>query len=414
MVHTMTFGESMRAFMVERDISLRALAKTIPADLGHLSRISRDLKRPSQEMAESIDTALNAGGALAALRRTPGLQQTPHGPLTPDDDERLDVPDTIGLATWIESANVGAGTLDFLDQEARQLTFDYARRPPMEVLADVSGLLAQVTHLLRDGRQRLAQTRALFQNSSELLALLCLLAGDLGRYSSARVYGHTAWLCAQEADSDLHRALVLSAQSKTAKWEQRYGEAADLARRGYEHSPPIEARILLASQEANALQALGDLAGADAALTRARRARDELESVQELGSAWACPRPRQATYALQVAHGAHDPAWMLREVAAADEAWGEGDLWVYGTWSQIRIGAGIAHAMAGEVDGAAEEVAPVLDLPPELRVVTITGRLGVVEQQLAQRRYAGTGAAVDLRDQIRDFRAGALQHAEDS
>jgi hypothetical protein len=47
-------------------------------------------------------------------------------------------------------------------------------------------------------------------------------------------------------------------------------------------------RILLASQEANALQALGDLAGADAALTRARRARDELASGKELGSAWAC------------------------------------------------------------------------------------------------------------------------------
>jgi hypothetical protein len=49
---------------------------------------------------------------------------------------------------------------------------------------------------------------------------------------------------------------------------------------------------------------------------------------------------------------------MLREVAVADEAWSEGDSWVYGTWSQIRIGAAIAHAMAGEVDGAAGGVPP--------------------------------------------------------
>jgi hypothetical protein len=103
---------------------------------------------------------------------------------------------------------------------------------------------------------------------------------------------------------------------------------------------------------------------------------------------------------------------MLREVAAADQAWAEGDPWVYGTWSQIRIGAGIAHTMAGQVDGAAEEVTPVLDLPPELRVVTITGRLGVVEQALTQRRYAGSGAAFDLRDQIKDFRAEALRPRE--
>jgi len=318
----------------------------------------------------------------------------------------------IELATWIETTNAGSGTLDFLDDETRRLTFDYARRPPMDVLDDASDLLQHATQLLREGRQRLAQTRTLFQNSSELLALLCLLGGDLGRYPAARAYGHTAWLCAEEADSDLHRALVLSAQSKTAKWEQRYRDAAALARRGYEHSPPIEARILLASQEANALQALGDLEGADEALTRAKRARDELVPGDGLGAAWACPRPRQATYALQVALGAGDHEWMLREVEAADEAWSEGDLWVYGTWSQIRIGAGIAHTMAGQVDGAAEEVAPVLELPPDLRVVTITGRLGVVEHQLAQRNYAGSGTASALRDQIKDFRAGALRQRE--
>jgi hypothetical protein len=299
MVHAMTFGESMRALMAERGISLRMLAKTIPADVGHLSKVSRDLKPPSAQMAERIDASLDAGGTLAALRRNSGRRQMLNGRFTRDDEERLvapDSPDTnaLGFATWIESANVGAGTLDFLDQETRRLTFDYARRPPMEVLTEVSGLLAQVTRLLRDGRQRLAQTRALFRNSSELLALLCLLVGDLGRYPSARAYGHTAWLCAEEADSDLHRALVLSAQSKTAKWEQRYSEAANLARCGYEHSPPIEARILLASQEANALQALGDLAGAEEALTRAKRARDELMPGDDLGTAWACPRPRQA------------------------------------------------------------------------------------------------------------------------
>lgn len=263
--------------------------------------------------------------------------------------------------------------------------------------------------MLSEGRQRLAQTRSLFRNAAELFALLCLLAGDVGHDHDARAYGHTAWLCAEEAESDLHRALVLSAQSKTAKWELRYREAAHLARRGYGFSPPVEARILLASQEANALQALGDLAGAKDALTRAKRARDELVPDNALGLAWACPRPRQATYALQVALGAGDPAWMLREVAAADEAWNAGDPWVYGTWSQIRIGAGIAEAMAGEVDAVVEQVEPVLDLPVELRVVTITGRLGVVEQQLAQHRYTGSVAALELRDQIRDFRAGALR-----
>jgi transcriptional regulator with XRE-family HTH domain len=396
MVHAMTFGEKMLALMGERDISLRKLAKAIPADAGLLSKISRDLTPPSEKMAERIDAALDADGTLAALAQ--------RGRRTAVGARRST---TTPFASWIESSNTGSSTITFLENETRRIAVDYASRAPMEVLTDTSALLKDVTGLLQGGRQRLTQTSALFRIASELLAIQCLLAGDIGRYGPARAYGHTAWLCAEEADSDLHRALARSAQSKTAKWEKRYGEAAALARQGYECSPPIEARILLASQEANARQALGDLTGADEALVRARRAREELTPVIDLGSAWACPRPRQATYALQVAIGARDPAWVLHQVQVADDAWSEGDLWVYGTWSQVRVGAGIAYAMAGEVDGAAEEVAPVLELPPELRVVTIAGRLGVVEQQLGQRRYAGSAAANDLREQIKDFRAGA-------
>jgi transcriptional regulator with XRE-family HTH domain len=409
MVHAMTFGESMRALMAERDISLRTLAKSIPADVGHLSKISRDLRLPSEQMAERIDAVLGAGGALAALsRRSDGPQLREARLASPGLRLPITAASAVELAAWIEGTNVGEATLAFLDQETRRLRFDYARGRPADVTAEASELLQQVTALLRESRQRLAQTCALFRNASELLALLCLLADDVGNYGAARAYGLTAWTCAEEADSDLHRALVLSAQSKTAKWEERFREAAEFARRGYEYSPPTEARILLASQEANALQALGDLESAGEALTRSRRARDDLAEGDAPGSAWACPRPRQATYALQVALGAGDPAWMLREVDAADTAWNEGDPWVYGTWSQIRIGASLAHAMNGEVEGVAEELASVLELPPELRVVTITGRIGAVEQQVNGRQYAGSPVAEELREQIRGFRAGAL------
>ncbi|MFC6935217.1 helix-turn-helix domain-containing protein [Actinomadura yumaensis] len=81
----MTFGEKMRALMAERGVSLRALAKTLPADPGHLSRISRDLKPPSDDMAAQIDHALGADGTLTALARTSPARPA----LTPDDEERL-------------------------------------------------------------------------------------------------------------------------------------------------------------------------------------------------------------------------------------------------------------------------------------------------------------------------------------
>lgn len=88
MVHAMTFGEKMRALMAERGISLHALARTIPANQGYLSRVSRDLKAPSEEMAKRIDTELGADGELAALR-PPSVRGTLNGLYTPDDEERL-------------------------------------------------------------------------------------------------------------------------------------------------------------------------------------------------------------------------------------------------------------------------------------------------------------------------------------
>jgi hypothetical protein len=263
--------------------------------------------------------------------------------------------------------------------------------------------------LLRSGRQRLVQTQALLAVSAELLALITLLTGDVGQYRLADAFGHAAWTCADEADSDPVRALVLIAQSKNARWDKRFGEAAKLARRGVVLCPAGSPKVLLSVSEATALQSQGDIEGARLALVEAGRARDEITISSEEANAWSCPRARQATYALQVGLGANDPGSVLSEVQNADEAWSAGDPWVYGTWAQVRIGAAIAHTMNGEPEAAAGELEPVFDLGPEYRVVTIVGRMKVVEQSLGHRRYAGSGVAANLQERIRLFRAESLE-----
>ena len=56
-----------------------------------------------------------------------------------------------------------------------------------------------------------------------------------------------------------------------------------------------------------------------------------------------------------------------------------------------------------EPDGAAERVRPVLALPPELRIATVTGWLADLDHHLGAGRYRHTPIATDLRQQIRDF-----------
>jgi hypothetical protein len=336
---------------------------------------------------------------------------------SPSDLDRLEelseaaiTAEALDLAAWLETTNIGSGTIGYLAASTKRLNVDYARRPPLEVLAEAFKLQRRTVALIRGGHQRLSQTQTLVKIAAELFALIGLLSGDVGRYPAADAYGYTAWTCAEEADSDTARALVLSAQSKTARWENKFGEAAELARRGFELCPPSPERILLAAAEATALQSRGDIEGAWQAMGRAKAAREEIGEHEDVSTAWTCPQARQATYALQVGLGAEDPAAVLREVEAADGAWAAGDPWVYGTWAQARIGAALAHVMRGDPEGAADELVPVFDLETQYRVVTIVGRIGEVGRRLASRRFTGSSHAADLRERIRAFQSGSLEH----
>ena len=60
-----TFGQIVRRHLAEHaGMSLRELAKRAHLDPGHLSRVVRDLRRPSDEVAAALDNALCADGEL--------------------------------------------------------------------------------------------------------------------------------------------------------------------------------------------------------------------------------------------------------------------------------------------------------------------------------------------------------------
>jgi hypothetical protein len=81
------------------------------------------------------------------------------------------------------------------------------------------------------------------------------------------------------------------------------------------------------------------------------------------------------------------------------------------TWAQVRIGAAIACLCQNSLDGAAEQVVPVLELAPGMRITTVTGWLADLDRELARPRIAASPIAASLRQQVREFTAGALQGA---
>ena len=148
-------------------------------------------------------------------------------------------------------------------------------------------------------------------------------------------------------------------------------------------------RVLLANQEASASALLGDAGRARRALRDAQDAASPAPADSGL-STWSCPRPRQALYALSVAIRLRDPDEALRAAEMADAGWAAGDPWLYGVWSLIRIGAGTAHVMKGDLDAAAGQLGAVFTLEPPFRIATITGYLADMDSLLAQRRFAAS------------------------
>jgi hypothetical protein len=324
--------------------------------------------------------------------------------------------DAVGLATWITVSNTSDQAISQIDAAQVALAEAHTRLPPGRVLADVASLHNQVHELMNDGRQRSRQARELFRIDADLLAHASLLLDDIDHDRAAKAHGETAALCAEEAGYS--PAFALSAQAKTARWQgvrlgrrdgaQYFARSADLARQGFECSPagaPVQ--VLLANQEASASALLGDAQRARRALRDAEEAASRLPAGDSGLSTWSCPAPRQALYALSVAIRLRDPDEALRAAEMADAGWASGAPWLYGVWSLIRIGAGIAYVMKGDLDSAAGQINAVATLAPAFRISTITGYLADLASLLGQRRFAGNDTARGLLEEIAVFTAAA-------
>jgi tetratricopeptide (TPR) repeat protein len=309
------------------------------------------------------------------------------------------------VLAWIAGTNASDDAITEIARAASYLAEAHTRVAAGKVLTEVMALHGEVQALLRSGRQRLGQTRDLLRIDSGLLAHAGLLLGDLGQHEAARDYGTAALLFAQEAQAD--EAIAWSVKAKTARWQNRFAESAELARRGFEVSGPTPTRVELAYREANAIALFGDVSRARQALQRAERAAETVACDGSAPSVWSFPVVRQAIFSLSIAIYTGDAAAALRGAAAADACWSAGDAKVPATWAQVRAGAAMAYLMTGSLDGAAAELAPMLDLAPELRIGTVTGYLAHLDRMLGQRPYADSHLAADLRQQIREFSSAA-------
>lgn len=395
---------------------LGGLAADLSAEFTRAIRLPQRVPRPvppplseTPLIAVALDPA--APDTTTAARRTRRDRLLLAEPATPPLEEEI-IMDAAGqsaeFAEWAEATNIGTTTLEQLEEDVRRIAHSYLNSPPLPLMLSTLRIRNRVFTLL-EGRQHPNQTRQLYLLAGRLCGLLAWMAGDVGRHAEAETQARTGWLCAELADADGLRAWIRATQSKSAFWEGRIQESARLAEDGLRYSSEDTAGVLLASLGARAWARLGNADAAHAALGVAHDRRD-VAGEDEVGGLWGFSEAQQSYLAGTTHLYLQEPGEAL---AAAEDAvrrfsGGDPSQRFYGAEMIALIDAATAHLQGGDIEGAQERLAPVLDLPQEQRLDTFTARLGEMREVLRRSRHALSRPAAEMQRQIDDFRAGAL------
>jgi transcriptional regulator with XRE-family HTH domain len=322
-------GAVLRRLRTRRGLTQAGLGRLAGYDGSYIGAVERAAARPSRDLVERCDQALDADGALLALwpltdrewlDRTslrpppiPGRDEVDGSPPATGDgaDPAAEAPPAPGpcdptrapsggrgeafeameLARRAEASDVGAGTLAGVERAVERLRRAATGAPPETLIPAVRAQRRYVERLL-EGRLTLGRRRRLLAAAGWLSLLLAQLDFDVGDREAAEANRDAAVRLARQAG---HAELVAWAFEALAWWalvDGRHRDALDLAGAGQDLAPPASAAaVQLALDEAQAWTSLGDRREAEAARRQAALTRAMLP-----GTGFTPPPPDRPTH----------------------------------------------------------------------------------------------------------------------
>jgi hypothetical protein len=313
------------------------------------------------------------------------------------------------------AAQTGLGNeaMEQVYDDVKHVATAYPQRPLPEIL----GRLVETQDLvfaLLESRQRPEHLRQLYFLGGVTGGLLAKASHDLGNPHAALTQTRTAFLCADNADHHGLRAWVRGLQSLVSYWAGNPHDSVRYAQlgAGYAEQAHSTTSVWLPVSEARAWAALGNAEATSAALERAENAWDSVQNdeLDEMGGLCTFGRNRQLYYAADAL------AWLPSEVdkagrysreavdAYTDQSHPE---WAFGDAAGSHAAMAITRIVSGELDGAADAIAPVLELPAERRINGVVHSARRVHQAL---RLSGRADdARELQEEIELFTRSPMQ-----
>ncbi|MHC0431529.1 hypothetical protein ACX6XY_15285 [Streptomyces sp. O3] len=316
------------------------------------------------------------------------------------------------FAVIAESTSVGAETLDHIRDEVTRIAAAYPRVALHDILADLIEIQDLVFRLLESDRPTPAQAVDLHLWASMTSGMLAKASHDLSDPKSAMTQARAAYVCADQAGHNGMRAWIRGLQSLIAYWSGRPDDAATYAARGATllTAPAGTVAVWLAAQEARAHAVLGDADGVHTALLQATDARDATvrDDLDAIGGILTFPRPRQAYYTAEARVLLGDTTRNTEraaEEAVHAYATAPADEWAFGDQAGAHTNLALARIARSDLDGAADAVGPVLDLPPAQHNHGIIVSAQRVREALSTGPLRNAAQTKDLRAELEAFTA---------
>ncbi|MFF3671605.1 hypothetical protein [Microtetraspora malaysiensis] len=313
------------------------------------------------------------------------------------------------FAVTVEGSNVGPETLDQLREEVVRLARAYPQQPLPVLLGDLIEL-QDVAFRLLEGRQRPTETTEMYLLAGAVSGMLAKASHDLGDPHSAMTQARTAFICADNAEHNGLRAWTRGLQSMIAYWAGWPNDAVRYAEAGAELAAQTQgtASVWLPAQEARVWAILGDEARANEAISNAHKARERAQNddLDAIGGIMTFSRPRQLYYAADAyvwLPGAEEHA--DRFAAEALEAYAQAapSERSFSDEAGAHTDQALARVNRGDLDGAADALRPVLDLPASQRIGGILSSLMRVHTALRAPSNRTAVVARDLQLEIESY-----------
>ncbi|WP_239481909.1 hypothetical protein [Streptomyces sp. CS014] len=318
------------------------------------------------------------------------------------------------FALGAEQGQLGDETLGYLQDEVRRITAEYPKKPLPMLFDDLVAAQEDAFRLIEGGRARPSQLQQLYFLSTLLSWHMAKACHDLGEGSSAMMHARAAGVSAEKAEHPALNALVYGLKSLIAYWSGYGADALFHARKGAAEHPNLRGTVSvwLPALEARAAALVGDAAGAASAVDQAARKRDVVvpDDLDELGGLLNFPAEKELYYRVEteVLLG-HGTAATAPDAERAVQAFTDRTAphWAFGDEAGARCNLAMIRLNTDELEGAADALRPVLDLPRAQRNRGIVVSAQRVNHTLARTPARSALLARDLGEELTQFSPAA-------